>query len=82
MQVNLVSKSGVNISVISLKPMEEWLTKKAGRWALKQALGVAFVLACILAKALPIFEGGDYRADAVLYMLFFSICAVIWSETR
>lgn len=62
--------------------MEDWFTRRAGRWALKEALGVAFVLSCILAKAFPIFDGGDYRADAILYMLFLGIGTFIWMETR
>lgn len=62
--------------------MEDWFTKRAGKWAIKKALALAFILSCGLAKVFPIVNGGDYRADAVLYMLFFGICILIWTEAQ
>lgn len=62
--------------------MEDWITKRAGKWAIKEALAIAFVLACGLAKVFPIFDDGNFKGDAVLYMVFFGLIYLIWTEAR
>ena len=61
-----------------IDPME-WLTNKAGKFALKEALGVVFIGACALAKIAPIFDDGNYKADAVLYMLLAAMGYYLWT---
>lgn len=65
-----------------LTPMLDWLTKKAGRWAIKEALAVGFFLCCGLAKMFPIFDDGNYQADAILYMLLFGLAYFGWEAAR
>ena len=60
----------------------EWLANKAGKFALKEALGLVFVAACGLAKVAPIFEDGNYKLDAVLYMVIFGLIYFAWDAAR
>ncbi|WP_371396709.1 hypothetical protein [Fretibacter rubidus] len=57
----------------------DWFGKYAGKMAFKEALGVGFVGACALAKVAPIFDDGNYKADAVLYMLFAGLAYLMWT---
>lgn len=47
----------------------EWLIQKALKLALKELIVLGFFLCCFLAKIFPIFDDGNYKADAILYML-------------
>ena len=57
------------------------MTKWLGKWAVKEALGLIFVGAGILAKIAPIY-GGDYRYDAVLYMIIFGLAYFGWEYAK
>ncbi len=60
----------------------DWLSRKAMKFALKEAIAVGFVLSCGLAKLFPLWENGDYRADAIIYMLFFGLLYFAWDYAR
>ena len=62
--------------------MEDWFSNNAAKWAAKEALGFSFVLACGLAKIAPLFDDGNYKADAVLYMIMFGLAYFIWDAAR
>lgn len=62
--------------------MDSWFADKLGKWALKEALAVIFVLATALAKVMPIFDDGNYKADAVLYMIIFALLYFAWDFAR
>ena len=66
--------------------MEDFITgrfgKTAGKWALKEALALTFIGACILAKYFPIFDDGYYKLDAVLYMIIGGLLYFGWEATR
>ena len=62
--------------------MEDWLSRRLARFALKEGMAVAFILSCGLAKILPIIDDGNYKADAVLYMLFFALLYFAWDFAR
>lgn len=55
---------------------------RAGKWALKEMIPVIFGAACVLAKAMPIFPDGNFKADAVLYLLFFGLLYFAWDFAR
>ena len=57
----------------------EWLNKYLKEYAFKKALGIGFIGACALAKVAPIFDDGDYKADAVLYMLLAAMGYYLWT---
>lgn len=57
----------------------EWWTRKIGKYALKEVLGVVFIGACALAKVAPIFDDGHYKADAIAYMLFAGVGFYLWT---
>lgn len=62
--------------------MEDWFSGKLGKWALKEALALIFVMATALAKVVPIFDDGNYKADAVLYMIIFGLLYFAWDLAR
>lgn len=57
----------------------DWWTRKLGKYALKEAVGVVFIGACALAKLFPIFDDGYYKLDAVLYMLAGGLGYYLWT---
>ncbi len=60
----------------------EWWSRKALKFAFKEALALGFIVSCGLAKLFPIFDDGQYNHDAVLYMLFFALLYLIWDLAR
>lgn len=62
--------------------MSDWLTGRLGKWAVKEALALVFVAACVLAKYVPIFDDGQYKLDAVLYMVIFALGWFAWDAAR
>lgn len=67
--------------VVYLGPME-WLSRYVTKFAFKEVLALGFVLSCGLAKIAPIFDDGNYKADAVLYMLLFGLCYYAWDYAK
>jgi len=60
----------------------DWFTRKAMKFALKEVIVAGFVLSCGLAKLFPIFDDGNFKADAVLYMLIFGLLYFAWDFAR
>jgi len=60
----------------------DWITRYALKFALKEVLAVGFLLSCGLAKVAPIFHDGNYKADAMLYMLMFGLCYLTWDYIK
>jgi len=61
--------------------MEAWI-EKAGKYAIKEMIPFAFAGACGLAKIFPIFSDGNFKADAVLFLVFFAIVYFAWDFAR
>jgi len=62
--------------------MIDWFTRKATKFALKEALALGFLMSCGLAKMFPIFDDGNYKGDAILYMLLFALLYFAWDYAR
>ncbi len=62
--------------------MQDWFTRKAAKFAIKEALALGFVLSCGLAKMFPITEGADFRQDAIIYMLMGGLLYFAWDYAR
>ena len=60
----------------------EWFIRKAAKLALKEVVALGFFISCGLAKLFPIFDDGNYKADAVLYMLLFGLLYFILDYAR
>lgn len=58
------------------------MSRRLARFALKEGLAVIFFLSCGLAKIAPIMDDGNYKADAVLYMVFFALLYFVWDFAR
>lgn len=62
--------------------MENWFSRYALKFAIKEGLAIAFLLACGLAKFFPLFEDGYYQLDAILYLLLFGLAYLLWDAAR
>jgi len=62
--------------------MIDWFKNYALKFAMKEIIAVGFIVSCFLAKLFPLFDEGDFRADAVLYMLFFGLIYFVWDHAR
>lgn len=60
----------------------EWLSRYVTKFALKECIALGFFVCCGLAKMVPIFDDGNYQADAVLYMLLFGLAYFGWDYAR
>jgi len=60
----------------------EWFTRKATKFAFKEVLTLGFLASCGIAKLFPIFDDGNFKADAVLYMLIFGLAYFAWDYAR
>ena len=60
----------------------DWWIRKAGKYAAKEAIAIAFAGACLLARYFPIFPDGNYKAEAVLYLIIFALIYFLWDYVR
>ena len=60
----------------------DWIFRYITKFALKEVLAIGFLLSCGLAKIVPIFDDGYYKADAILYMLLFGLFYFAWDYAR
>jgi len=60
----------------------EWIIRKLSKYAIKEIAILAFAGACTLAKLFPIFDDGNFKADAILYLVFFALIYISWEGAR
>lgn len=56
--------------------------KTLAKYAAKEMLPVIFSGACVLAKLFPIFPDGNFKGDAVLYLLIGGLLYFAWDHAR
>jgi len=60
----------------------ESFIRTLAKYAAKEMLPVIFAGACVFAKAFPIFSDGNFKGDAILYLLIGGLLYFAWDHAR